>query len=152
MTMTPTPVQDLTSRLLALGPTFRANSVWSEGNCRMHPDVFATLSEGGFFSLWKPRALGGLELTPIEGLQIFEEACRLEPAVGWAIANQTGIDAMPFASSCPNPALRKSFPDTARPIRDGMVPTPAAPMWWMADIDSRPRPRSRAPVTMRSTS
>ena len=117
----------------------------------MHPDVFAALSEGGFFSLWKPRALGGLELTPIEGLQIFEEACRLEPAVGWAIANQTGIDAMPCRA--PARARRCGSPfGRGPPHQRGMVPTRAAPMWWKADTDSQPRPRSRAPVTMRSTS
>src|SRR4051812_39608836 len=121
MTMTPTPVQDLTSRLLALGPTFRVNSAWSEKNCRMHPDVFDALSEGGFFSLWKPRALGGLELTPIEGLQIFEEACRLEPAVGWAIANQTGIDAMPCAL-LPEAGAAEVLCDPARPISAGWFP------------------------------
>ena len=113
--------QRLIERLRELEPTIRKTSIWAEENCRMHPDVFDALSEAGLFSIWKPADLGGLELEPVAGLRIFEEAARIEPAVGWAIANQNGIDT--FACSLLVEAgATEVVSDPRRPVAGGWFP------------------------------
>src|SRR4051794_29564630 len=97
MVMTLVSEQVLIERLRRLEPLIRRSGAWAEENCRMHPELFEALSEAQLFSVWKPAALGGLELDPLTGLRIFEEAARIEPAVGWTLANQNGIDT--FAGS-----------------------------------------------------
>ena len=92
MAMTMVSEQTLIERLRQLEPLIRTSGAWAEENCRMHPEVFQALSEAQLFSIWKPAGLGGLELDPVTGLRIFEEAARIDPAVGWTLANQSGID------------------------------------------------------------
>ena len=105
----------LVEQLDELQPLIRAHAGWSEENCRMHPEVFAALSGAGLFSIWKPAQLGGLELDPVAALRVFEAAARIEPAVGWAIANQTGIDAIP-CSLLPAEGATEVVADPARPV------------------------------------
>jgi len=112
---------DLLRQLGELRPVIRAHARWSEENCRMHPEVFGALSGAGLFSIWKPAQLGGLELDPVAALAVFEAAARIEPAVGWAIANQTGIDAIP-GSLLPVEAATQVLADPARPVAGAWFP------------------------------
>jgi indole-3-acetate monooxygenase len=108
-------------RLRDLEPLIRSHAGWSEQHCRMHPDVFQALSDGGFFSLWKPTGIGGSELDALSGLRLFEAATRIEPAVGWVIANQTGIDTMP-GSMLPAEGASEVLADPAKPLAGGWYP------------------------------
>ena len=113
--------QTLIERLTELTPIIRQNAPWGEQNCRMHPEVFDALSHADLFSIWKPKGVGGLELDAIAGLRIFEEATRIEPAVGWTLANQNGIDAMP-CSLLPEEGAREAVADAARPVVGAWFP------------------------------
>lgn len=75
-------------------PVIRRYQSWQEENRRMAPAVFEALGALGLWAIWKPATLGGLECHPITGLKIFEAMARVEPSVGWSIANQASIDAM----------------------------------------------------------
>jgi alkylation response protein AidB-like acyl-CoA dehydrogenase len=111
----------LIEQLRELEPLIRRSSAWSEENCRMHPEVFAALSEARLFSIWKPTGLGGLELDPLAGLRIFEEAARIEPAVGWTLANQNGIDTF-ACSMLPEKGAAEVVSDPTRPVSGGWFP------------------------------
>ena len=87
----------------------------------MHQEVFAGLSEAGLFSIWKPGLLGGLELHPVAALRVFESAARIDPAVGWAIGNQTGIDAIP-SSVLSAEGATDLVADPSRPIGGAWFP------------------------------
>jgi alkylation response protein AidB-like acyl-CoA dehydrogenase len=121
MTTKTLSADDLLQQLGELQPLIQAHARWSEENCRMHPEVFAALSSAGLFSIWKPAQLGGLELEPVAALAVFEAAARIEPAVGWAIANQTGIDAIP-CSLLPVEAAAEVLADPARPVAGAWFP------------------------------
>ena len=122
MVMTEVSEQDrLIGRLRELQPLIRKSGEWSEANRRMHPDVFEALSEAGLFSIWKPAGLGGLELDPPAGLRIFEEAARIEPAIGWTLANQSGFDSF-VGSMLPEEGATEVISDPVRPIGGGWFP------------------------------
>jgi alkylation response protein AidB-like acyl-CoA dehydrogenase len=65
-------------------------------------EVFDALRAAGLWSVFKPVALGGWECHPVTGLKTFEELPRIEPSVGWAIANQSCIDT--FGGAAPSPS------------------------------------------------
>ena len=91
----PTPSEDeLLHRVEELAPLIRAHVEWQESNRRMAPEVFDALSQSGMFALWKPRAVGGYETHPVTALKVFEALSRIDASVGWAVANQDGVDTM----------------------------------------------------------
>ena len=91
----PTPSEDeLLHRVEELAPLIRAHVEWHESNRRMAPEVFDALSQSGMFSLWKPRAVGGYETHPVTAVKVFEALARIDASVGWAVANQDGVDTM----------------------------------------------------------
>jgi indole-3-acetate monooxygenase len=111
----------LIERLREAAPLIRANAAWAEENCRMHPDVVEALSGAGMFSIFKPAGLGGLELDPLVGLRVFEAATRLEPAIGWAIANQAGVDIFACSLLAADGAT-EVVSDPARPVAGATFP------------------------------
>ena len=121
MAMTMVSEQSLIERLRQLEPLIRTSGAWAEENCRMHPEVFQALSEAQLFSIWKPAGLGGLELDPVTGLRIFEEAARIDPAVGWTLANQSGIDTF-VGSMLPEAGAAEVVSDPVRPVSGGWFP------------------------------
>jgi alkylation response protein AidB-like acyl-CoA dehydrogenase len=50
------------------------------------PHLKERLVEAGLFSIYTPRAFGGLELPLPEALRVVEEAARLDGSVGWTVA------------------------------------------------------------------
>ncbi|HEY2012135.1 MAG TPA: acyl-CoA dehydrogenase family protein, partial [Bryobacteraceae bacterium] len=54
---------------------------------RLPEDLTQQLAHAGFFRIFLPEAYGGLDLTPIEGLEIFEELARADASVAWCVWN-----------------------------------------------------------------
>jgi alkylation response protein AidB-like acyl-CoA dehydrogenase len=55
---------------------------------RRLPEAFTReLASGGFFRIYLPAAYGGLDLTPTEGTEIFEELARADASVAWCVWN-----------------------------------------------------------------
>jgi indole-3-acetate monooxygenase len=54
---------------------------------RLPEDFTRELASAGFFSIYLPAAYGGLDLTPIEGTEIFEELARADASVAWCVWN-----------------------------------------------------------------
>jgi alkylation response protein AidB-like acyl-CoA dehydrogenase len=56
--------------------------------CRRLPDDLAReLARAGFFRIFLPAAYGGLDLTPMEGIAIFEELAKADASVAWCVWN-----------------------------------------------------------------
>src|ERR1700752_1007949 len=58
-----------------------------EASRRLPDDIARELSHAGFFRIFLPAAYGGLDLTPMEGLEIFEELARADASVAWCVWN-----------------------------------------------------------------
>jgi alkylation response protein AidB-like acyl-CoA dehydrogenase len=93
---------------------------WQEENRRMAPEVFEALRAAGLWGIFKPAELGGWECDPVTGLKIFEEMTRIDPAVGWAMANQNGIDT--FGIMLPEEGAKEVYRDPGRPVAGAWFP------------------------------
>jgi alkylation response protein AidB-like acyl-CoA dehydrogenase len=58
-----------------------------ETSRRLPAGVTRDLARAGFFRIFVPLAYGGLDLTPMEGTEIFEELARADASVAWCVFN-----------------------------------------------------------------
>ena len=68
-----------------LVPTIRAGADSGEAARSLSPDVVAVLAGAGFYTLFVPRAYGGLEVEPLTALQVIEELAYADGAAGWCV-------------------------------------------------------------------
>ena len=80
--------------------------------------LIEAMRQAGFFRLWLPRALGGVELDPLGFLAVTEELSRQDAAVGWCEAIPAG--AARLAGAMPEAAAREIF-DGGRCILAGAL-------------------------------
>jgi indole-3-acetate monooxygenase len=58
---------------------------------RIPPPLVAALHDAGVFRAMLPREVGGLEVEPVEWLQMIEELARIDASVGWLAFIQSGV-------------------------------------------------------------
>jgi alkylation response protein AidB-like acyl-CoA dehydrogenase len=71
----------------AFRPRLLAERDRIEASRRIPEDIARELARGGFFRLFLPEAYGGLDLTPMEGMEVFEELARADASVAWCVWN-----------------------------------------------------------------
>jgi alkylation response protein AidB-like acyl-CoA dehydrogenase len=71
----------------AFRPRILAERDRIEASRRIPEDIARDLAHAGFFRIFLPAAYGGLDLTPVEGLEIFEELARADASVAWCVWN-----------------------------------------------------------------
>ncbi len=84
-----------------------------ENNGRLSAPVIRALKEAGFFKLFLPKTLGGLEADPLIVAKVVEEVAKHNTAAGWSlmVANTT----LTMASRIPEKGIEQIFgqdPDT----------------------------------------
>lgn len=67
----------------SLSARLRAAAAAAEANRRLSDEVVMAMRDAGMFRLWRPKALGGLELDAMTGVRIFEELARHDASAGW---------------------------------------------------------------------
>jgi indole-3-acetate monooxygenase len=74
----------------SLEPLVREHAeVLEEG--RIPPPLVEALYDAGVFKAMLPREVGGLEVEPVEWLQMIEELARINASVGWLAFIQSGV-------------------------------------------------------------
>ena len=58
-----------------------------EASRRLPEGLARELARAGFFRIFLPAAYGGLDLTPMEGIAIFEELAKADASVAWCVWN-----------------------------------------------------------------
>jgi alkylation response protein AidB-like acyl-CoA dehydrogenase len=71
----------------ALRPRIVAARERIEAGRRLPEDLARELARAGFFRIFLPKAYGGLDLTPMEGMALFEELARSDASVAWCVWN-----------------------------------------------------------------
>jgi alkylation response protein AidB-like acyl-CoA dehydrogenase len=87
---------DLVERARALAPLFDAHGDSNEDQGVLSDEVVAALDDEGFFKMWVPLEMGGVELDTVRSLEVIEELSRAEASTGWvvmAVALATGTGA-----------------------------------------------------------
>ncbi|HEY7577780.1 MAG TPA: acyl-CoA dehydrogenase family protein [Acetobacteraceae bacterium] len=54
---------------------------------RLPDDLAHDMARAGFFRIFLPAAYGGLDLTPADGLQVFEQLAQADASVAWCVWN-----------------------------------------------------------------
>ena len=91
MTAAPSIEKDLVQSASKLGPFIGANINEEEKNGRLSPTVVDALRKAGFYKLFLPKSLGGLEADPLTTAKVVEEISSHNTAAGWSlmVANTT---------------------------------------------------------------
>src|SRR6516165_11187620 len=71
----------------AMRPRVLAERDRIETGRRLPEDLTRELARAGFFRIYLPAAYGGLDLTPVEAMEIFEELARGDASVAWCVWN-----------------------------------------------------------------
>ena len=58
-----------------------------ETSRRLPEDLARDLAHAGFFRIFLPAAYGGLDLTPMDGIAVFEELAKADASVAWCVWN-----------------------------------------------------------------
>ena len=83
--------ESLVSRARALGPFIREHTAITERERRLARPVLEAMREAGFFRMFTPRTLGGLETDPVTVARVAEEIASADSAAAWALqAGNTG--------------------------------------------------------------
>ena len=94
-------------RVRLIEETLRAHSAQAEMDRRLPAPVFEAMKQQGLYSLFRPRAFGGLEIDPITAFRIFEEVSRIDSAAGWNLQLAGGGEM--FGPWFPDDGARESF-------------------------------------------
>jgi alkylation response protein AidB-like acyl-CoA dehydrogenase len=58
-----------------------------EASRRLAEDLARELARAGFFRIFLPAVYGGLDLTPMEAMEVYEELARADASVAWCVWN-----------------------------------------------------------------
>src|SRR5690606_3016531 len=60
-----------------------------ERDRRLSAPAAAAMREAGLYRLWRPKALGGLEVDPVTAFRVIEELGRIDSAASWNLQVST---------------------------------------------------------------
>jgi len=96
-TSAPKVEKDLEKTAREIGPEISKYVEEEETNRRLSPPVVKALRNAGFFKLFLPEALGGMEADPVTTARVIEEVARHNTAAGWSLM---------VANTCPMMIVR----------------------------------------------
>ena len=101
--------KDLIQLASKLGPVISQNINEEENNGRLSTSVVNALKTAGFYKLYLPKSLGGLEADPLTVAKVVEEVATHNTAAGWSlmVANTTLL----MLSRLPEKAVEEIFSD-----------------------------------------
>jgi indole-3-acetate monooxygenase len=67
----------------SLAARLRAGASAAEANRQLSDEIVGLMRDLGLFRMWRPKALGGLELDAMTGVRVFEELSRYDASSGW---------------------------------------------------------------------
>jgi indole-3-acetate monooxygenase len=96
-TAAPKVHKDLEKTAREIGPEISKYVDEDESNRRLSPPVVTALRNAGFFKLFLPEALGGVEADPVTTARVIEEVAKHNTAAGWSLM---------VANTCPGMSVR----------------------------------------------
>jgi alkylation response protein AidB-like acyl-CoA dehydrogenase len=124
----PTTGPEILQAVKALHPLLQLHSEAIESGRHLPKEVLEPLVNLGLFRMLVPKAYGGLELHPLEVLEVFEGLAEADASAGWCvmIAAQTGLVSayMPEADARaifedPRAIVGGVFAPTGKAVREG---------------------------------
>ena len=78
-------------------------------SCGIPDALFSELAALGVFRLWLPAALGGVEVSALEFMDVVESAAALDGTIGWLVGNGGGMSRI--GAFLPNESAQEIFAD-----------------------------------------
>ena len=85
--------QDLLAAVKSIQPLIEAHAAEAEANRQLSSVVYDAMYRANLFAMSAPRARGGLELHPVESMQVWEAIARIDSAAAWNLVMNQGIAA-----------------------------------------------------------
>ncbi len=114
----------LLGRLDSLAAHFAPHLARGEELARLPPEISSVLLREGFFRLWIPASVGGLELSLTDALRIYEAAAAMDGSLGWAV--MIGAGGGLFAAYLPLAGARELFGPAAALVAGSGAPSGTA--------------------------
>ena len=105
----PLRVAELVGKIRSLAPLVQQHRDALDRERRLPQPIFDALADADLLRLWAPKTLGGLELSPLDFMEVVEAASELEGSVGWVVANGAGMSRV--AGYLPEDVSRSWFDD-----------------------------------------
>jgi alkylation response protein AidB-like acyl-CoA dehydrogenase len=108
-------------RLRAL---IKDNSANAEANRQLSSVVYDAMYTAGLFTMLAPKAHGGLEVHPVEAMQVWEAVARIDAAAAWNLVMNQAIAA--YAAWLPAAGAQEVFRDGPPTVAGALNPPAAA--------------------------
>ncbi len=115
--------QALLQAVERLRPIIEEHAERAEAERRLPDVVYDAMHRAGLFAMLAPKAHGGLELHPVEVMQVWEAVARIDSAAAWNLAMNQAISA--YAAWLPAEGACELFRD-GPPTTAGALNPPAA--------------------------
>jgi len=86
-----TEVEDLLATVELLRPIIEANRDRAEAERRLPAEVYQAMFDAGLFGMLAPRKYGGLEVHPVEAMQVWEAVARIDSAAAWNLVMNQAV-------------------------------------------------------------
>src|SRR5882724_4236743 len=116
-------VQDLLEAVERIRPLIEEHAESAEANRQLSSVVYDAMYRAGLFRMLAPRAHGGLEMHPVDAMQVWESIARTDSAAAWNLVMYQAISA--FAAWLPPEGVRELFRD-GPPTTAGALNPPGA--------------------------
>ena len=83
-------LEGLLDRVASVADFIADHADAGERDGNLDPAVYTALREAGLFSLFMPKALGGMEVHPVIALSVWEAVARIDSSAGWNLAQASG--------------------------------------------------------------
>ncbi|SKB79389.1 acyl-CoA dehydrogenase family protein [Sphingopyxis flava] len=108
----------LLSEARRLAPLLAGKANENEAAGRVSDESIEAMREAGFFSLMVPKAMGGVEASPLDVLSIVEEICNIDVATGWVMM-AANVATASAAASLTDEGYETVFGGNSQPIIAG---------------------------------
>src|SRR5438132_8954779 len=119
---------DMTRNLLLeverLRPLIKDNAVSAEANRQLSSAVYDAMYAAGLFTMLAPKAHGGLELHPVETMQVWEAVARTDASAAWNLVMNQAIAA--YAAWLPAAGAQEVFRHGPPTVAGALNPPAAA--------------------------
>lgn len=133
-------IAQLLERARGLGPLLREHPPEAEISGRLPPAVMEALAREGLQRMYVPRALGGLELSPLEYARVAETIAGFDAAAGWAL--QVGNTLAWWAARLPEEGVDEIYGDGP----DALIAGSFHPPQPTTEVEGGYRVSGRAPL------
>ena len=107
-----------------IGPTLRGNAAQADRDGRLPASSLQALRDTGFFRLYVPRSLGGVEIDPVTYARAQEELARHDAAAAWTL--QAAGSSAWWCSRLPDQTAREIYADGPDQLLAVSFPVPMA--------------------------